>query len=169
MIVSQLYKIKRSVSVARPSGFTFLEVLIALCIVLIALVPLIQLHVTSIRLIDSSSRRARARLLADAKMAEIMAMVAPDRVRLNGRVEEGRGLVFHWRATVTDAELPNRVAAVVPGVRHVRVDVTWQEGRQDATVSANTFIHIPVRREQKETDSQHDLERGKAIAGRSRM
>lgn len=158
------YRIGRATSPAKASGFTFLEVLIALCIVLIALAPLLQLHITSIRMIDASSRMARATLLANAKLAEIVSMDAPDTGRSDGRVEEERGLMFLWRSTVTQADPAELAGMAVLGVRRVHVDVTWQEG----TVSVDTFVRIPVQKEQKDTGDQHDRDEEKTITGRSR-
>jgi len=165
---SRSHKIGCTASFPGASGFTFLEVLMALCVVLIALVPLIQLHVTSIRLIDAGSRITRATLLANAKLAEIVAMDAPEIGRSEGRIEEERGLTFHWRSTVTEADLVGLTGGSIPGIRHVHVVVTWQNGSQDATVFVDTFVRVPVQREQKDTGDRHDRDAGRTISGRAR-
>jgi prepilin-type N-terminal cleavage/methylation domain-containing protein len=170
MIVPGSSRIGGVASCAKQAGFTFLEVLIALCIVLIALVPLIQLHITSIRLIDAGFRMARATLLANAKLAEIVATETLEIGGSDGRVEEERGLTFQWKSTVTEADLAECTGTTIPGVRHVRVDVTWHDGRQDAAFTVDTFVHVPVQREQKDDTGDHrNRDEGETLAGRSRM
>ena len=167
--MSYARRVRHTRQFARGPGFTFLEVLIALCILLIALVPLIQLHVTSIRLIDSSSRAARATLLANAKLAEITATETPELGRANGRIEESRGLTFHWRSTVEKADPPELATAALLGIRHIHVEMSWREGSQDATVSADTFVRIPVQKKPEETNGRNELDSGKTITSRSRL
>jgi len=169
MTISYFHRTRRRTPFAKSPGFTFLEVLIALCILLIALVPLIQLHVTSIRLIDSSSRAARATLLANAKLAEITATEIPELGRANGRIEESRGLTFHWRSIVEKADPPELAEAALLGIRHVHVEMSWREGSQDATVSADTFVRIPVQKKPKDTNDRNERDSGKTITSRSRL
>jgi type II secretion system protein I len=133
-----------------PPGFTFLEILIALCIVLIALVPLIHLHVASIRMIDSSSHRAKAAILANDRLAEIMAQKVPDLGKSSGRVEDANdGTVYRWTAVVTDTRPPEIESVPLAGMRQVHVDVAWQNGDQDVVVSLDTFIHVAVASERE--------------------
>jgi hypothetical protein len=156
MIVSHPHRRGRTASLLKGSGFTFLEVLIALCVVVITLVPLIQLHVTSIRLVHSGSRMARATLLANAKLAEIVATDAVDIGESSGHIEEERGLVFQWRSTVRQADLAELEGTAISGIRRVHVDVSWQDGRRDSMVSADTFVCVPVQREQKDIGDQRN-------------
>jgi type II secretion system protein I len=167
MSMPRSHGIRSAARLPKPSGFTLLEVLIALCIILIALTPLIQLHVTSIRLIDSGSHRARAASLANAKLAEIVAEESPELGTANGRIEEDRGLTFFWKSTAMAADPPELAAAALLGMRHVHVDVTWQDGRQDAMVSVDTFVHIPTQNVRTEPNDRYELDREKTT-GRSR-
>jgi Tfp pilus assembly protein PilW len=169
-MTQQRSNVKGRVSSARVAGFSFLEVLIALCVVLIALVPLIRLHLTSIHMIDSSSRRARAMLLANAKMTEIIAMETPDLGgKSKGRVEDECGVVFSWSRMVKDAELSDVTETPLPGLCQVHVDVTWKDGRQDAVVSADTFVHFPTPNAQKGAVDRYGSSKPNAAASRSRM
>jgi len=131
-------------------GFTFLEILIALCVVLLALVPLMRLQVVSVRMMDTSSRRARAVLLANDKLAEIMAQEATDLGTSNGRMEDAdSSTVYHWTASVADACTPETGSAPAAGIRQVRVEVGWRDSGRDVIVSLDTFIHVPVVNERQ--------------------
>lgn len=133
-----------------PQGFTFLEILIALCVVLIALVPLIHLHVASIRMIDSSSHMARATLLANDRLAEILAREAPDLGKSGGRVEDANdGMIYRWTAVVTDTRPPEAESLPLWGMRQVRVEVAWQNGGREVVVSLDTYVHTAVASERE--------------------
>ena len=133
-----------------PQGFTFLEILIALCVVLIALVPLIHLHVASIRMIDSSSHMAKAALLANDRLAEILAQEAPDLGKSGGRVEDANdGTVYRWTAVVTDARPPEAESLPLFGMRQVRVEVVWQNGGREVVASLDTYVHVAVASERE--------------------
>ncbi len=133
-----------------PQGFTFAEILIALCVVLLALVPLIHLHVASIRMIDSSSHMAKATVLANNRLAEILAREAPDLGKSGGRVEDANdGMVYRWTAAVTDARPREAESLPLLGLRQVRVEVLWQDGRREAVVALDTYIHVAAARERE--------------------
>lgn len=139
-----------------PSGFTFLEILIALCVVLIALVPLIRLHVTSMRMIDAGAHRARATLLANDRLAEMMTLEKLDVGKANGRVEDANdGTVYCWTAEVTEAH-PSEVETLpLPGLRQVHVEVAWQDGGQAASVALDTYARTPVAQEQATRENEN--------------
>ncbi len=129
-----------------PPGFTLMEVLVALCIVLIALVPLIHLHVASIRMIDSGSHMARATLVAGDRLAEILARDVPELGKSSGHVkDETRDVVYRWTSVVTDAPVPALESARLMGLRQVHVDVAWQDGEREAAVSFDTLVCLPSR------------------------
>ena len=96
-------------------------------------------------------------------------MEVPELGRSNGRIEESRGLTFHWRSIVTEADPPGLAAAALLGIRHVHVEMGWQDGGQDATVSVDTFVRIPIKNERKDTDDQNELDSRKTITSRSRV
>lgn len=128
------------------SGFTLLEILVALCVVLIALVPLIHLHVTSIRMMDSGSRMARATLLANDRLAEVLARDVPELGKSTGRVEDETGhTVYRWTSLVTEAAVPELETVRLAGIRQVHVEVAWQEGERDVAVSLDSLVRILTR------------------------
>jgi len=139
------------------AGFTFMEILIALCIVLIALVPLIHLHVVSIRMIDSGSHMAKATLVANDRLAEILARDIPELGKSSGRMEEETGgTVYRWTSVVTDAAVPALESTRLMGIRQVHVEVTWQDGERDAVVSLDTLVHVAARSKREILDNSND-------------
>jgi general secretion pathway protein I len=109
----------------RTRGFTFVEVMVALAVVSIALLGLLQLHVLTLRTAASAQAKAQAVLLAQAKMAEISGGNQPGRVGQSGRAEVN-GLTYAWRTEMTSA-----VAAKLHlrGLKRLRVAVTWASSR----------------------------------------
>lgn len=154
----------------RP-GFTFMEILVALCIVLIALVPLIHLHVTSIHMIDFGSHMARATLVANDRLAEILARDVPELGKSTGRVEEETGgAAYRWTSVVTDAPVPALESVRLMGMRQVHVDVTWQDGERSAIVSLDTLVHVALRREREILDNPNaDKSNNKTALPRTRL
>lgn len=145
-----------------PLGFTFVEILVALCVVLIALVPLIHLHVLSIRQVDAATRVARATLLADAKLAEAAVQDVMEFGRSQGRVDDADlRAVFHWVLTVTDAHPLELGKDDLSGVRHIHVDVAWQDGEHDRMVSLDTFVRASAQYESRILDTENDGQRRK--------
>lgn len=124
-----------------PSGFTFIEILVALCIVLIALVPLIRLHVVSIFQVDAATHLARATFLANAKLAEVVASNVVESGRSQGRVSDADlHVVFQWVLIVDEAHPSELENIDLADLRRVHVDVAWQDGRRDRTVSLDTLV-----------------------------
>jgi type II secretion system protein I len=143
-------------------GFTLVEILVALCIILIALVPLIRLHILSIRHTDASMLMARAALLANAKLAEIVAQDDPEIGEENGRFDDAhRGVVFYWASIVTETQSSELAAADVSDIRHVRLDVSWRENGGDAVVSLDTLVHILPDRQTEMLDDQKNNRRNR--------
>jgi len=133
-----------------PRGFTFLEILIALCIVLLALVPLIHLHVASIRMIDASAHMAKATLLANDRLATTLTQERPDLGKSGGRVEDANdGMVYRWTVVVTDTHPPETESLPLVGLRQVRVEVAWQDGGRDRVVALDTCIRVAVTKERE--------------------
>jgi hypothetical protein len=132
------------------AGFTFLEILVALCIVLLALVPLLHLHMASIRMLDAGVHEAKAALLANDKMGEILAQETPEAGQSGGRVADANdGTVYRWTAVVAQARPAEVDALPLLGLRQVRVDVAWENCGREALVSLGTYVYVPVVGERK--------------------
>ena len=70
-----------------PTGFTFVEVIVALAIVSISLLGLIRLHLISIRMVEAAEVTSQAVLLAEEKIAEALALGYPKEGTKSGTVE----------------------------------------------------------------------------------
>ena len=138
-------------------GFTLIEILVALCVVLIALVPLIRMHVLSVRQIDAGMLTARATFLANAKMAELVAQKRPAFGKAEGRFDElHQGIAFYWKSVVTEARPSELTAEAWSDMRHVHLDVFWQKGDRDAAVSLDTLVHVAADRKIEIAEKQDD-------------
>ena len=103
----------------RRSGFTLLEVMIAMAILAIALVAVFQSQSQSISMAGSSRFLTTASLLAQSKMTEIEAVDMKDVKTENGDFGEGFP-DYIWRVEVKDTELEN-VKKIEMTVTHNRM------------------------------------------------
>lgn len=118
-------------AITRNSGFTFLEVMIAVAILSIALVALLRLVVMGIQNADFDKTLTLATLLAREKLNEGLILTGDER---NG---EGKGEnkfeIFKWERTVS--------ATVFNRIEQMTVIVTWMQGEEERRVSLTEFIH----------------------------
>jgi Tfp pilus assembly protein PilV len=146
------------------------EILVALCVVLLSLVPLVHLHVASIRMLDSSSHRAAAVLLANDKLAEVMAQDTHDLGPSSGRVEDANdGTVYRWTAEVTEAHPAEVESAPLLGLRQVHVEVAWENGGRDTIVALDTYVQVPVARAPENLDSTDNEKSNRPTGQPSRL
>jgi prepilin-type N-terminal cleavage/methylation domain-containing protein len=106
------------------SGFTLLEVLVALVILSLTVVVSIQGFAAGLRLLRLSGEHQEAMLLADQKTREVLQPEAGH--------EEGTEGVYTWERTTKaieapDLEVPGRVRAVK--AYEIDVQVKWGERR----------------------------------------
>ena len=129
--------------VSETKAFTLVEVLIALAITVISLVPLLHLLVTSISMMDTAGCLSRATLIGKAKMAEVVGEGYPEIGTDNGNVEnEGNEVVFGWQVSVTDALINELEEIGLSGLRQVNVAVTWREGLGQKEVLLSTYVSM---------------------------
>lgn len=113
------------------SGFTLLEVTIALAIVAVALVALLGLQARNIEVSGRQQLLTRATLLAAARLAELEA--APD-----GAILETRGSFappddqFRWQAEFVPTPLPQ--------VTRVEMTVLWGEAERNEAVTLVSVV-----------------------------
>lgn len=120
------------------SGFTLLEVLVAVSIVGMAMVVLLRLHLLSLEATLAAQDMSTAVLLAQGKMATFLSQSPPagdDEGQFDGP-DLGR---FTWTTSVSQHDLDpeNRNGSV--GVRRVTVSVHWREGNRDRSYSLETY------------------------------
>ena len=132
-------------------AFTFIEAAIALAIVSICLLTLLALHTTSINLADAAHQKTEAALLAEQKMAEILALGYSQPGTDTGVEKTG----FKWRTEIADVE-PLVLSFVegpvlsfvegpvlqtdIAGLRKVTVDVAWNRGSSIKNLRISSYI-----------------------------
>ncbi len=124
-------------------AFTFIEAAVALAIVSICLLTLLALHTTSINLADAAHQNTEAALLAEQKMAEILALGYPQPGTESGTEQTG----FKWRTEIADVESPafSSLGRPMPqddikGLRKVTVDVAWNRGSSVKNLRISSYI-----------------------------
>ena len=122
-----------------PSGFTFIEVIVALTIVAISLLGLIRLHLISIRMVEAAEITSQAVLLAEEKIAEILALGYPKEGTMSGTVERN-ALSIHWRTEVADLQSRHLTEAKIIGLRKISVDVGWKQGTAYKNLQMSTYV-----------------------------
>ena len=121
-------------TISQRSGFTLLEIMIALAIVSIAMISLLSLVNRSIGVHDRLQRITSATLLAQHKMAETE--VNARNGSLAGAETEG---VFdspydEYRWRITFAETP------LPSIRLVTITVLWGDEERNEMVDITSFV-----------------------------
>jgi general secretion pathway protein I len=119
----------------RASGFTLLEVLVAVAVLGIALVSLLGLHVRNIDLIDRDQRVTEATLLARGLMTEVETGPFPDLGASDGDFEldyPDRYPDLRWEREVLTTPVPN--------VREVRVRVFRGERESGDDVTLTYYM-----------------------------
>lgn len=135
----------RAVVRRSASGFTLIEIAVAMSILAIGVVTVLEIVSGSLRLQDRASRESRAILLARGAMDALLAdpnirdHVDPDRASAEG---------YHTRVVVRhatpeeggrrDLDFSSDVA-----LRYLEVDVTWQDGSGAKTYTVKSLRIAP--------------------------
>jgi prepilin-type N-terminal cleavage/methylation domain-containing protein len=119
-------------------AFTFVEVIVALLIVSISLVTLTKLNLVSITIADRAEATSKAALLAQQKIAEILASGYPDIQTQSGITEED-SLALQWQTSVTKMNLPIPDNAI-KRLRKVSVDISWEQGTAKRNLKISTCV-----------------------------
>lgn len=123
----------------RRRAFTFVEVVIALAIVSISLLTLLRLHLISIRMVDKAQITTQAVLLANEKIAEVMAAGFPQEGTDSGTTEQN-GLTLSWQTEVRDVQPGQLEKEQISGLRKILVDITWKQGRSRKQLQTLTYV-----------------------------
>ncbi len=113
------------------SGFTLLEVMVALSIVGIALVVMLGLAQRSILVNDRLQHMTRATLLAKQKMAEIENGISSGLDQNKGDFTEPNQ-AYSWRRVTT----PTPIA----GIAQIDLSVIWGDEQENELVTLTSFI-----------------------------
>jgi general secretion pathway protein I len=115
----------------KEKGFTLLEVMVALAVLSVALVVLFSQQATSISRGNEARIITKATLLAQERMAELLAAG-----RLSMGTEEGEVKdsipPFKWRQLVEDS--------TIEGMKKLTVVVLWKEGEKERDVRFVTYV-----------------------------
>ena len=130
-------------SIITIRGFTLIEVLIALAITVIGLVPLLHLLTTSILITDSAWNLSQATLIGNARLAEI---ISQDDLKIGteeGSIEsQEKEIVFGWQSKVAEAFIEHLEQMNLDDLRKVTVTVMWNEGQSQKQISFTTYVFI---------------------------
>lgn len=131
----------------RSKAFTFVEVLIALAVVSIALTGLLHMHLLSARTADTAQAMAQAVLLARAKMTEALCHESRQ-PGIHSGTTDINGSRFAWRTELTSVAAPQTRGLRRGALQQLNVNVTWRQGNgerrvQMTTYVADTTIHEP--------------------------
>src|SRR4029453_6741043 len=113
---------------ADVTGFTLLEVLVAVAIVAIALLTFMGLHLRSLDATIRAQDLTTAVLLAQAKMATMGEF--PDTGEEKGQFEGPELARFQWVTVVTENTLDAVAGGQAVTVRRLEVTVAWADGQQ---------------------------------------
>jgi type II secretion system protein I len=128
-----------SPAMMQAGAFTFVEVLIALSVVAIALLALLKLHLVSLDIADRAQVMSQAVFLAEQKVAETLADGYPKPGTDSGTVQDS-GVPLDWQVEVTDLRLPELRAASDKGLRKILVDVSWEQHLGRKHLQMTTYV-----------------------------
>ena len=124
-------------------AFTLIEVLIALAITVIGLVPLLHLLTASILMTDSAWNLSQATLIGNARLAEVISQndlkIGAEKGSVESREKE---IVFDWQSKVTETFIEELEEANPADLRKVTVTVMWHEGQSRKQISLTTYVFI---------------------------
>ncbi|MHC4536108.1 MAG: prepilin-type N-terminal cleavage/methylation domain-containing protein [Planctomycetota bacterium] len=134
---------KTKLSLRPIRAFTLIEVLIALAITVIGLVPLLHLLTTSILMTDSAWNLSQATLIGNAKLAEVISQndlkISSDKGSIESREKE---IIFDWQSKVTEADIEELQEINPTGLRKVTITVMWPEGQNQKEISLTTYVFL---------------------------
>ncbi|OGP97889.1 MAG: hypothetical protein A2Z51_03255 [Deltaproteobacteria bacterium RBG_19FT_COMBO_52_11] len=113
------------------TGFTLLEVMIALAILSLVAVAFLRTQASSIHLVDEACQISRATLLAREKMAELESAGFSEPGEKTGTAGETFPLL-RWEQIVSSTEILNLRKAVVR--------VLWREGTRERSLELITYL-----------------------------
>ena len=115
----------------RTSGFTLLEVMIALAILALVGVAFLRAQASSVRLVDESGQISIATLLAREKMAELESMGFPELGKTSGMGDQTFPR-YRWEQIVSSTD--------IPALRKALVRILWIEGTNQRTLELVAYF-----------------------------
>ena len=115
----------------RTSGFTLLEVMIALAILALVGVAFLRAQASSVRLVDESGQISLATLLAREKMAELESRGFPELGKTSGMGDQAFPQ-YSWEQIVSSTD--------IPALRKALVRILWTEGTNQRTLEMVAYF-----------------------------
>lgn len=145
----------KSVRVRAPddTGFTLIEVMVALAIVAIALVPLLRLHLMSLDATIWAQDYTTAVMLAQKTMTEKMAPIPSERglgERKSGELEPGEEngnfdepayARYQWHTLIGEQEELTLGEIAQPlEMQRIQVTITWEDGQRSRAYQLESYV-----------------------------
>ena len=125
----------------RAQAFTLLETVLAVSIILLALVPLLHLHVRCIQTCEIAMRLSKATVLADEQLAKLTADSNLSTGTYRGRIDDERqDIVYEWSAVVEDLPENYLEPLSVAGLRRVQLTLDWVDGYKKREVTLESIV-----------------------------
>lgn len=118
------------------AGFTLLEVVAAMAIIALLLVPLLRLHLLSMDATIRAQDLTTAVLLTQGRLAAMGAFPEPGEEE--GTYEEPELAKYKWQTTVTEHKFDASGDANV-AVRHIEVTVAWADGHNERHYTLESY------------------------------
>jgi general secretion pathway protein I len=135
------------------TGFTLLEVMVAVAIVAIALVPLLRLHLMSLDATIWAQDYTTAVMLAQKTLTEKMAPIPSERElgeresgelepgEENGTFDEPAYARFQWQTLIEEKEELTLGEVAQPlEVQRIQVTITWQDGQRSRAYQLESYV-----------------------------
>jgi general secretion pathway protein I len=132
------YRWRRGLGQPSTAGFTLLEVMVALAIIAIALVPLMRLHLLSLDATMRAQGLTTAVLLAQEQMA--LLPLFPEAGEEQGRFDDPTLAAFRWHTAVTEEEIILGASAQLMKLRHIVVTIVWVEGQREHYYTLEKYV-----------------------------
>ena len=131
---------RRVKQTCRPhtAGFTLLEVVAAMAIVALLLMPLLRLHLLSMDATVRSQDLTTAVLLAQARLTAMGDF--PESGEAEGTYEEPELEKYKWQSTVTEHKFDAEGGDGGVVIRHIEVTVSWTDGRNERHYMLESYV-----------------------------
>jgi type II secretion system protein I len=128
----------------RPGqGFTLIEVMIALAVTLIALLPLLHLLTSSILTTNAAQNLTTATLIASEKLAELTSQTDPEKSALPETIENpNTQTIFTCQKEISPAEIPELDDAPPTNLYKASITLNWYEGSKQKQTQISKYIFI---------------------------
>jgi prepilin-type N-terminal cleavage/methylation domain-containing protein len=131
---------KRMKHSPKVSGFTLLEVLVALSLLGIAVTVIVQLFSADLRAISASESYVNGTLEAQTKIREILESKDLSERSWGGVTENG----YRFEASMA-AVLPERTENLLVQLLEINVTIFWAQGPGEKSLSLKTLKVIPKK------------------------